>query len=273
MASGSESLTMTATASLFAPPIEETMKGLAVLLIFLIFKNEFDSILDGIVYASVAALGFAATENIFYIFKYGYSDISSQQGNWLATMLTISFVRVIMVGWQHPFYTSFFGIGLAIARLNQNRKVKIIAILAGWTLAVLTHSIHNTLSGMFSGSGWMFLTTALDWSGWLVMFLFIIWALYREQHWIITQLKEEVSLGSINLKQYSTASSAWAVSIARLIALFKGHYRQTSRFYQVTSELAFVKQHRQMFGEEQDNTGTIDKLRAELKSLAPEAVA
>ena len=55
-----------ATGSIVAPLVEETLKGLAVLAVFLVFRREFDSVLDGIIYAGVAALGFAATENTYY---------------------------------------------------------------------------------------------------------------------------------------------------------------------------------------------------------------
>ncbi len=54
---GSEQMADQATASLVAPFVEEGLKGLAVLLVFLFFRREFDSILDGIIYAGVAALG------------------------------------------------------------------------------------------------------------------------------------------------------------------------------------------------------------------------
>jgi len=69
---GSKAAAMFATGSLVAPPVEETLKGLAVLLVFLVFRREFDSTLDGIIYAGITALGFAATENTFYIYTYGY---------------------------------------------------------------------------------------------------------------------------------------------------------------------------------------------------------
>jgi RsiW-degrading membrane proteinase PrsW (M82 family) len=65
---GSESATDFVTASVFAPIVEESLKGLSVLIVFLIFRKEFDSILDGMIYAGVAALGFAATENAYYIY-------------------------------------------------------------------------------------------------------------------------------------------------------------------------------------------------------------
>jgi RsiW-degrading membrane proteinase PrsW (M82 family) len=71
---GSEIATELATGSLVAPPVEETLKGLAILLVFFLFRREFDSILDGIVYAGIAALGFAATENAYYIYNFGYLE-------------------------------------------------------------------------------------------------------------------------------------------------------------------------------------------------------
>ena len=74
LTTGSQSFTEIATASLVAPPVEETLKGLAVLLIFWAFHSEFDSTLDGIVYAGITALGFAATENVYYIYNYGYLE-------------------------------------------------------------------------------------------------------------------------------------------------------------------------------------------------------
>jgi RsiW-degrading membrane proteinase PrsW (M82 family) len=65
MFTGSEAIAELTTGSLIAPIIEECLKGFAVVIVFLVFRREFDSILDGIVYAAVAALGFAATENAY----------------------------------------------------------------------------------------------------------------------------------------------------------------------------------------------------------------
>ena len=48
---GSGDVADQATASVVAPFVEEGLKGLAVLLVFLFFRKEFDSVLDGIIYA------------------------------------------------------------------------------------------------------------------------------------------------------------------------------------------------------------------------------
>ena len=70
----SEAITDLTTGTMVAPLVEESLKGFAVLIVFLVFHKEFDSILDGIIYASIAALGFAATENVYYIYNYGYAE-------------------------------------------------------------------------------------------------------------------------------------------------------------------------------------------------------
>ncbi len=260
---GSETATDLTVSGLVAPMVEESLKGLAVFTIFLLFRGEFDTILDGIVYAAIAALGFAATENVYYIFTFGFAENGVKGLMWLA------FLRVVMVGWQHPFYTAFTGIGLAASRLSRNGFVKVTAPVAGWVIAVITHAIHNTLASLVSGLWGMATTAVFDWTGWFLMFLFIIWAVYRERHWIVNQLREEVSLGIITLQQYQTACSAWSQSLARLRSLFQGNYQQTSRFYQLTAKLAYRKQQRATLGEESGNSSSIQQMQAELSKLSP----
>lgn len=261
----SERLTDLTTGMLIAPIVEECLKGFAVLIVFMVFRSEFDSILDGIIYASITALGFAATENAFYIYTYGYHE------NGPLGILIMFVVRVFLVGWQHPFYTCFTGIGLAIARLSSRRTVKILAPITGLCAAILTHSFHNTLASVLPGLTGIAAGTLADWTGWLMMFLFILWALRREQRWIVTQLKEELALKLISPAQYRVACSAWRQTFSRMKALFGGQYRTTRRFYQVAAELAYKKQQRSTLGDEGGNSIIIENLRAELASLAPVA--
>ena len=66
----------------------------------------------------MTALGFAATENVQYIYEHGYLS-GGWEGFW-----QLAFIRILVVAWQHPFYTAFTGIGLAVARLQKNVFVK-----------------------------------------------------------------------------------------------------------------------------------------------------
>lgn len=255
------------TSSIFAPIIEETLKGLACLFVFLFFQHEFDSILDGIVYAAITALGFAATENIYYIYHYGFEQ------NGLNGILYMFFVRVVLVGWQHPFYTAFIGIGLAIARLNRNVSFKVIAPIIGLSIAVFVHSTHNLISELFQGFKSIAFSVIFDWSGWIVMIVFVIWALYREQKWIIKQLSEEVTTGIITPLQYKTACSAGAQTSTRLRALFAGNYRLIDRFYVKTAELAYKKYQAYALGEQLENQPEIDQLRTDLEQMSGQVSA
>src|SRR5690349_12532071 len=49
-----------------APIVEESSKAFILLVLFLWKRDEFDGIVDGIVYAGMVGLGFAMTENILY---------------------------------------------------------------------------------------------------------------------------------------------------------------------------------------------------------------
>lgn len=261
---GSDAATELATGSIVAPLVEEVLKGLAVLVVFLVFHNEFDSVLDGIIYAGVAALGFAATENIYYIYTYGF-----QENGW-SGLASLAFIRVILVGWQHPFYTAFFGIGLAVARLNRSWLVRIGAPLLGLALAIFTHAFHNTLAAFTSGSEGMIAGTVFDWTGWLFMFIVVIWATRREQLNLKKYLAAEVQAGTISPAQFRTASSGWLQMFARFAALFKGRFRKTARFYQACGEYANKCRQYAGLGEEDGNLATIQKLRTELGRLAPD---
>ena len=248
---GSNFATNLATGSFIAPLVEETLKGLAVLGVFLVFRREFDSVLDGIIYAGVAALGFAATENVYYIYTFGY-HVSGWGG-----LLALAFIRVILVGWQHPFYTAFFGIGLALARLSRKLFVKILAPLLGLTLAIFTHAFHNTLASFMGGFTGMAVGAFFDWSGWLFMFCVILWATWREQQNLEKYLAAELQAGTISLALFHTASSAWRQMVARIAALFTGRYLKTARFFQVCGEYANKRREYASLGDESGNLAII----------------
>jgi RsiW-degrading membrane proteinase PrsW (M82 family) len=263
---GSEGAAEFGTTSIVAPIIEEGLKGLAVLIVFLMFRSEFDSVLDGVVYAAIAAMGFAAVENVLYIYRNGYLD-NGWEGLW-----TLVVIRVILVGWMHPFFTAFTGIGLAIARLSRNLLAKIIAVPAGYAIAVTAHAFHNTFSGLIGGVGGFVAGTVVDYIGYTAMLLFIIWMVVYERNILKRNLREEVTNGLISQNQYNSATSFFQTN-AHLYALTSGTFRSTARFYQVCGELAHKKEQLAKLGDESGNSKIIENLRVELTQLAPQARA
>ena len=263
---GSEGATDFATASIIAPIVEESLKGLAVLVVFFLFQMEFDSVLDGIIYGAITALGFAAIENVLYIYNYGY-----QERGWVG-LWQLVFIRVILVGWQHPFYTAFTGIGLAVARMNRNALIKFIAIIGGFVFAVTTHAFHNTFGSLIGGIEGLAIGTFIDWIGWFFMLLFITWMIVHERSILKRHLIEEVNNGLISKKQYFTAIS-FVQTGARMSAISSGSYRTTARFYQACGELAHKKEQLLKLGNEHGILRNIEKLRSELTQIAPIAKA
>jgi len=254
---GSEAASEFGTTSIIAPFTEEFLKGLAVLFVFLMLRKEFDSILDGIIYAAIVALGFAATENTYYIYDYGFNE-SGWEGLW-----ALAVVRVILVGWQHPFYTSFTGIGFALSRLNKNILLKIFVPILGFSAAVLTHAFHNTLGGLIGGFEGLAIGTLVDWSGWLIMFVFVLFMIYHERNLVRIHLQEEVDSGLITNANYIRALSPITMSTA-----FLGG-QSTRRYFQVCAELAHKKEQYKKIGNEAGNLAIIESLRRELATLRP----
>jgi RsiW-degrading membrane proteinase PrsW (M82 family) len=253
---GSGSIADQTTASLVAPFVEEGLKGAALAIIFLAFRSEFDSILDGIIYAGITALGFAATENVLYIYEHGYLE-NGWDGLW-----RLAVIRDIVVAWQHPFFTAFTGIGFAVARLNKSLLVKLVAVPTGYAFAVFAHAFHNTFSDVIGGFGGFAVGSLLDWLGWLLMGFFILWMILRERGLLQRQLQGEVADGTLSAAQYSRALSPLTMSTALLVG-----GAPAARFYRLCGELAHKKEQLSKFGDERGNTALVRSLRGELAAL------
>jgi RsiW-degrading membrane proteinase PrsW (M82 family) len=261
---GSKGATSLAGATLFAPITEEALKAFAVFIVFAVFRHEFDSVLDGIVYAGVVALGFAATENVLYLYNEGYAKGGAPG------LMGLFFLRVVMGAWDHPFYTAFTGIGLALCRLAPSLAVKLVMPVTGYVVAVFFHGLHNGLAAVLPGRrGALALLLLVDWSGWAFMAAIIVWAFLREKRLMTSELAEEVDRGTLTAAQYRTATSAWSQTGARLGALGSGRMRATHRFYHLLGELAHKKHHLATLGEEEGNSVLVARLRRELAALAP----
>lgn len=265
LAAASEEAADFAGGSIFAPVTEESLKGFAVLLVFWVLRRELDSVLDGIVYAATTALGFAATENVLYLFgQYLENGLPGMFGLWV--------LRVVLGAWDHAVYTSFIGVALALARLSRSTALRWLLPPIGWAVAVGAHSLHNTLATLAQETpGTGVLMFLIDWSGWVFFALLVFWCIHREKQMLGRHLAEEVELGRMSLEHYRTALSGRARARARLRAAMTGGLRPTRRFYELCGELAHKKNQLARYGEEDGNTARIEGLRKELAQLADQA--
>ena len=117
-----------------APLVEESGKGLGVLLIFLVVRKHFDGPVDGVVYAAIVAGGFAFTENILYFAQ------QIGQGTGVAEIFVL---RGLMAPFAHVMFTSCTGIALGIAARRTGTLGSIGAFLVGLVPAILLHALWN----------------------------------------------------------------------------------------------------------------------------------
>lgn len=224
-------------AVLIAPPVEETVKAIALLGVFLLLRHEVDGLLDGIIYGAMVGMGFALVENVFYFMSvYGEGGIEAWR--------TSIFFRAVLFGLNHSLFTSMTGLGLAIGRFASSRPARLLAPVAGWTAATFLHAVHNL--GASLGGPFCFILPFTDWGGVALLIVIIVWALWQEKQWIRSYLKEEVARGTITLRQYERASSGRArLTHCAAILLNQGlrDYRRAVSFYHHCSELAYKKHH------------------------------
>jgi len=107
-------------------PIEELAKFLAVRL-YIYRRPEFDEPIDGIIYASAAALGFASLENAFYVLDFRAGGV-----RW-----GLFFARAVLAVPGHVLFSSMWGYALGRAKF---RPYPVFGMLA---LAAFLHSLYD----------------------------------------------------------------------------------------------------------------------------------
>jgi RsiW-degrading membrane proteinase PrsW (M82 family) len=108
-------------------PVEEILK-------FFVVRNwaynrpEFDEIMDGIVYAVSASLGFATLENIMYVLSNG---------------LGVGVIRAFLAVPGHAMYGAIMGFFIGRAKFNAPHASRLMT--TGVLLAILFHGIYDFL--------------------------------------------------------------------------------------------------------------------------------
>ena len=111
---------------------EESFKGLGLILLLIILRDEFDNVTDGIVYGALIGAGFAMVEN------FGYFASNGQ--NFLVFLI----VGRIILGWLgHSTFIACFGAALGYIRHTRSRWKQILIPLIGFLLAVGLHSFFD----------------------------------------------------------------------------------------------------------------------------------
>src|SRR5690349_9944906 len=217
-----------------APIVEESGKACILFIFFFWKKDEFDGVVDGIVYASLSALGFAMTVNALY---YGKAAAAGH-----GALPLIFIIRGFFAPFSHPLFTSMTGIGLGLARQSTNMFVKIVTPIIGLLMAIFMHSIWNG-SAVFGG-GPIFLLTyiVVMVPAFVIMLVVIGFALHREGKMVRQFLVVDLDRGFLTREEYDQVGTIFGRMGSSFKALSQGGYkgwRARKRFNQLASELAF----------------------------------
>ncbi|MBF4995276.1 PrsW family intramembrane metalloprotease [Arthrobacter gandavensis] len=121
-----------------APLVEETAKGLGVLMLAFVRRSHFDGPLDGIVYAGVVGAGFAFTENILY-----FSAALFEAGGVGLQLGFVFVLRGLLSPFAHVLLTAAVGLALGIAVSKPGAWRIVSGFAAGMAAAVAGHMFWN----------------------------------------------------------------------------------------------------------------------------------
>ncbi len=257
--------------SIGAPLVEESCKGVALLGLLILFRHEFDNALDGIVFGAMIGFGFALTENAMAYFL----PILSEEG--IGAGLINIFMRAIVFGFNHAFWTGITGAALGYARVSRGWEKRLLVPVGGWGLAVLLHAIHNAGATLAEQTACLSLLGSLvvDWGGVLLLLLVAVLVLRKEKGWIERGLIEEVRQGALSPQEFDLLRSPGQRLRARWQARSRGGRqasRMVDRYFQCATELSFKKQHLRTLGDEGGNLAEVQRLRQDLATLRAEAL-
>lgn len=229
---------------------EETVKGLGLLLLFVVLRDEFDNVTDGIVYGALIGAGFAMVENFVYF------AFNSKQ------FLLLLIVGRIVLGWLcHSTFTVCFGAALGYIRHTKVRWRQIVVPLLGYLCSVILHSLFdfvdfyasaNVLAAPNNSSVALASLIAIiadyipPFGAQLSILYILIKSLAHEAAVIREFLASEVSNGVVQVDEYALLQNSFQRTKREREVLRQQGYKQWVRvkmLYQTEIGLAFRKWH------------------------------
>jgi protease PrsW len=244
-------------AGFVAPVVEELCKGAGLLSLFRRHREEFDGMLDGLLYGALVGLGFSMTENVVYFLRV--------QPEHLQGMIT---TRGLLFGMNHACFSASFGFGLGVACEAASPTLRRWAPVAGLVGAMGLHMANN-LTAMALRVPLRFAAFGLAGCSIFIWFRLVAFARSREARWIDAELAEEVQAGIMSADEAAAISDAQMRKAARAAALEERAYGAAHtrlRFYALATDLAFAKHHARINGGP-TSAARIDTLRREIAQV------
>jgi len=236
--------------------LEELAKGSAVVLLFLVMRNEFDDVVDGIIYGAAVGIGFNFMESVSYMTNL-YAIFAPDGFGAYAAGFQWYARQVLGLFFGHATYTAFVGAGVGIARQLPDVRQKIIAIASGFIVAIAAHfawdawltlfPIEKNAIGILEIHLRTLVMTGPFTAGTLAL-LFL--GLHIESQALADQFRKEAAsgTGAILPEEVPLLLSPWQRFQQRLRALRRGGVRAyigVSRLQSAQVDLAIERWHRE----------------------------
>jgi protease PrsW len=235
---------------------EELAKGAAVVLLFLVMRNDFDDVVDGIVYGAAVGLGFNFMESVAYMTNL-YAIFTPEGYGWYAAGFQWYGRQVLGLFFGHTTYTAFIGAGLGVARQLPHKRQKAFAILSGFLIAIAAHfswdawvtffPIDSTLFGLVEVHLRTLIMTGPFTAALIALLLF---GIRYEAMALVDQFRKEAASGSgaILPEEVPILASPWRRLKQRLRAFSRGGlgaYLKVARLQSAQLDLAMERWHRE----------------------------
>ncbi len=236
--------------------LEELAKGSAVVLLFLVMRNEFDDVVDGIVYGAAVGLGFNFMESIAYMTNLYAIFAPDGVGGYAAGFQWYA-RQVLGLFFGHATYTAFVGAGIGIARQLPTTRKKLIAIAAGFVVAIAAHFSWDAWLTLFPIEQNNFLiieihlrTLIMTGPFTAAVVALLLLGLHIESRALADQFRKEAALGSgaITPDEVPILMSPWRRFQQRMRVLGRGGLRayvRLARLQTAQVDLAMERWHRE----------------------------
>lgn len=266
---------MKVSAVYLAPLLEETAKALILVLAFLRRRRVIDGVVDGFVYAGLAGLGFAFSENVLY---YTSAYMAASEIDLPGTLGATGtfFGRGVMTPFLHPLFTTWTGVCLALAVLHRRHLVVRLGLpLLGLAVAMLAHGGWNAAATTQDG---LVLLAAYG-TGLAILAGLISWALVarrkegrvlwdaltdmaRRRHWL--HVDEVPYLARLGLRQRARAYAKRTGGDETM--------RSVRAYQKLATRTAFLYDSVMRGRPKENAVAMVDLMRADMSELRPKIV-
>ena len=248
--------------------VQEIAKAAVLLGLVRLVRDEFDDVLDGVIYGAAIGAGFAAAETFVFAVG-GVGELGSD-----------TIAALLVAGLDHAFYTAVFGAVAGWATRLHSAPLAWLVVGYGLATATLLHLVHDALPTILArvferpdaaaGALTRAIAQLVNVLGVVTLAGVVALAWRREGRVVRTRLAEEVDLGVLAPDDLDTIPSLRRRMRVQLAAArgrgWRGA-REVERFHETAAELAFHKERLAVRRRRRPDPERTELLRDEIRRL------